>query len=87
MKPILILLAIVLAGCATKAPPNASIPVAIGCLGDLPARPVDRFGVGAAPGEKDAAQAALLDLSAYKKYSTGLEVAMTGCRPKGEVLK
>jgi hypothetical protein len=85
MKTILICLLLV--GCGSTPAPTASVPVAIGCLGAVPARPVDQFGVGPHPGEKAAAQAALLDLGAYKKYSTGLEVAMTGCRPKGEILK
>lgn len=82
----MILTCLLLAGCGATVP-RANVQVAIGCLGPVPERPVDRFGVGPAPGEKDAAQAALLDRAAYKKYSTGLEVAMSGCRPKGEVLK
>lgn len=73
-----------LAGCATKppAPQLVDIPVSVGCLGDVPARPVSRYGVGAWPGDKAAAQLALTDANAWEQYSTALEAAMAGCQPR-----
>lgn len=85
MKSILLLIGMLaLAGCAT-APPKpqiVEIPVAVGCLGDKPARPQPAFGVGAYPGDKVAAQKALAEASAWEGYATKLEAAMAGCNPK-----
>lgn len=83
MKTVLLLIACALAGCKTA--PKAvtvDVPVAVGCLGPKPARPVSTFGVGAYPGDKAAAQAALAESSAWQGYAVGLEVAMAGCQPK-----
>lgn len=77
----LILVALLLSGCATKRL-IAEVPVGIGCLGPVPERPVPKFGGGEYPGDKEAAQAALLDSDAWQGYSLKLEVAMSGCDPK-----
>lgn len=84
----LILCAALLSGCATTrpAPETVQVPVAVGCLGDVPARPMNRYGAGPYPGDKAAAQLALQDSAAWEVYSTGLEAAMAGCRPMGEKL-
>jgi hypothetical protein len=84
----LILCSLLLTGCATTrpTPETIQVPVAVGCLGDLPARPANRYGVGAYPGDKAAAQIALQDSAAWEVYSTGLEAATAGCRPKDEKL-
>lgn len=82
--PVMTIIAMSLAGCAT-APQNpqiVEIPVAIGCLGDTPARPVPKFGVGEYPGDKVAAQRALADAYEWEGYAVGLEAAMAGCNKK-----
>lgn len=82
--PVMTIIAMSLAGCAT-APPKpqiVEIPVAIGCLGDTPARPIVKFGVGEYPGDKVAAQRALADASEWEGYAVGLEAAMAGCDRK-----
>lgn len=76
----MILIALLLTGCATV--PTVSIPVAVGCVGDLPARPVNTFGTGAYPGDKAAAQAALVDSATWEGYATKLEVVIAGCPAK-----
>jgi hypothetical protein len=58
------------------------VPVAVGCLGDVPMRPVSRYGVGDWPGDKAAAQLALTDANAWEQYATGLEAAQAGCGPR-----
>lgn len=81
-----ILLVVVLAGaltaCGTTKTIEVKVPVAVGCLGPKPKRPVERFGEGPYPGDKVAAQLAMADSLAFQAYSTGLEVAMAGCDPK-----
>lgn len=82
--PVMTIIAMSLAGCTT-APPKpqiVEIPVSIGCLGDTPARPVAKFGVGEYPGDKVAAQRALADASEWEGYAVGLEAAMAGCDHK-----
>lgn len=79
------MLAMVLAGCGTavqRATQIVKVPVPIGCLGDAPARPVNTFNVGPYPGEKAAAQAALVDAAAWEGYAIGLEAAQAGCDKK-----
>lgn len=74
---------VVLAGCGASLPckpERVDIPVAAPCLGAKPARPAPKFGADAYPGEKAAAQVALLDKLAWEKYADGLEAAMAGCR-------
>ena len=56
-----------------------------GCLGAAPARPVSTFNVGASPGEKAAAQAALVDAAACEGHAIGLEVAQAGCDTESRV--
>lgn len=68
-----------LAGCATK-PIEVKIPVSVSCVGDVPERPGTTFGAGEWPGDKAAAQAALIDASLWKGYALGLEVVVAGCR-------
>lgn len=86
MKRALILLVMLaLAGCATAPPPKpqiVEIPVAVGCLGDKPARPQAAFGIGEYPGDKVAAQKALAEASAWEGYATKLEATMAGCDQK-----
>lgn len=74
-------LALAQAGCASTRDAGipASVPVAVGCVGAVPARPVNTFGVGAYPGDKAAAQAALIDGAAWEGYALKLEVAIAGC--------
>jgi hypothetical protein len=86
MEMRLILIALLLTGCATTKPPTVSIPVAVGCVGELPARPVNTFGTGAYPGDKVAAQAALVDGAAWEGYATKLEVVVAGCPAKESAL-
>jgi len=70
-----------LAGCATRpAAVEVKIPVAVSCVGDLPARPGTTFGAGQWPGDKAAAQAALIDAALWQGYATKLEVVVAGCR-------
>lgn len=78
-------LAVLLAGCGGMPrcePQVVKVPVPVGCLGDAPARPVNTFNVGAYPGEKAAAQAALVDAAAWEGYAIKLEVAQAGCDKK-----
>ena len=72
-----------LTGCCASVPcktDRIDMPVEVPCLGAKPARPAPTFGAGAYPGEKAAAQAALIDALAWGKYAIGLEAAMAGCR-------
>lgn len=80
--------ALILSGCATTAPApqRVDVPVAVGCLSDLPARPESRYGVGPWPGDKAAAQMALADAIAWEQYATALEAATAGCGPRGQQL-
>jgi starvation-inducible outer membrane lipoprotein len=72
-----------LTGCASTPKPEAvNIPVVVGCVGELPARPVNTFGAGAYPGGKGAAQVALVDSAAWEGYATKLEVVIAGCPAK-----
>ncbi|MDQ2823553.1 MAG: hypothetical protein M3Y65_24770 [Pseudomonadota bacterium] len=75
----LILLCALLTGCATK-PTEVKIPVTVPCVGELPARPGSTFGAGNWPGDKAAAQAALIDAALWQGYATKLEVVVAGCR-------
>lgn len=86
MKAFLISLAL-LTGCAgaprlPDLPKEVKVQVAVGCLGEQPVMPVDTFSVGAWPGEKAAAQAALVDREAWKLYATKLLAAQAGCDRK-----
>jgi hypothetical protein len=76
-----LILCLLLTGCATK-PETVQIPVTVGCVGEVPARPVNTFGAGPYPGDKAAAQAALIDSSAWEGYATKLEVIIAGCPAK-----
>ena len=67
-----------LAGCATP-PAPVHVPVAVGCVGAVPARPASTFGAGANPGDKAAAQAARIDSAAWEGYALKLEVIIAGC--------
>lgn len=78
----ILILALLLTGCASMKPEVVKVPVVVGCLGDKPARPTPTFGTGDYPGEKAAAQAALVDGASWQAYAIGLEVAMSGCDPK-----
>lgn len=78
------LVVLALTGCATgPIPQSVSVPVAVGCVGALPARPANTFGAGSYPGDKAAAQAALIDSAAWEGYATKLEVVIAGC-PRSE---
>lgn len=74
-----ILLCAALAGCATK-PITVQVPVTVPCVGALPERPGSTFGAGKWPGDKAAAQAALIDAALWQGYATRLEVVVAGCR-------
>ena len=73
-----LLLCLLLAGCASE-PQKVPVPVMVGCLGLAPTRPVNTFGAGAYPGDKAAAQAALIDSAAWEGYALKLEVIIAGC--------
>lgn len=73
-----LMLCLLLAGCAVE-PQKVPVPVSVGCVGPVPARPVNTFGAGAYPGDKAAAQAALIDAAAWEGYATKLEVVIAGC--------
>jgi hypothetical protein len=81
------LLVLALTGCATTQPkcePAKVVEkaVAVGCLGDTPDEPVDQVGAGAYPGDKAAAQAALIDAAAWKGYAVKLRASQAGCDKK-----
>ncbi len=84
MRSLMIFAALILAGCGTapkcESPPVVEAPVAIPCVGEVPARPVATFNVGSYPGEKAAAQAALVDAAAWEGYAVSLEAVVAGCR-------
>ncbi len=87
MKMLMICAVLALGGCAlapTKCEPpqEVKVPVAVGCLGDAPARPVNSYGVGAYPGDGAAAKAAVVDAAAWEGYAVGLEAAQAGCDHK-----
>lgn len=86
MKPLYLAVLLALAGCTTT-PEAVKVPVAVGCMGERPARPSNQFGAGPYPGDKAAAQLALQDSAAWESYANQLEAATAGCRPKDEVLK
>lgn len=75
----ILILSLLLTGCASTAPQTVNIPVMVGCVGAIPARPANTFGSGAYPGDKAAAQAALIDSAAWEGYATKLEVVIAGC--------
>lgn len=77
-----------LAGCASapRTLKHVDVPVAVGCLGKAPARPVSKYGVGTWPGDKAAAQLALKDANAWERYAISLESAMAGCEPRSHAL-
>jgi hypothetical protein len=82
--------ALILVGCGSvpKCEPQiVKVSVVVGCLGEMPARPINTFNVGPYPGEKAAAQAVLVDAAAWEGYATGLEAAMAGCdrKPSSEL--
>jgi len=79
---LVVALVALLAGCGAMPrcePQVVKVPVSAGCLGAAPTRPVNTFNVGAYPGEKAAAQAALVDAAAWEGYAIGLETAQAGC--------
>lgn len=73
-----LVLCLLLAGCAAE-PQKIPVPVMVGCVGQVPARPASTFGTGAYPGDKAAAQAALIDSAEWQGYALKLEVIITGC--------
>lgn len=73
-----LVLSLLLAGCAAE-PQKIPVPVTVGCVGAMPARPVSTFGAGAYPGDKAAAQAALIDSTVWEGYALKLEVVIAGC--------
>lgn len=77
-----ILLCAAIAGCSAipPKPVEVQVPVSVSCVTKVPERPVPTFGVGDWPGNKEAAQAALVDASAWESYATELEVVISGCR-------
>lgn len=78
MKPLI--LCLLLTGCAAAPKTErVEIPVAVPCVGEVPARPINTFGTGTYPGDKAAAQAALIDSAAWEGYATKLEVIIAGC--------
>jgi hypothetical protein len=80
MKWLLILL--VLTGCASQEPVQVKVPVHVPCIDKIPERPHSQFGNGEYPGDKAAAQAALLDAFAWEQYATLLEIQLAGCVSK-----
>jgi len=76
-----LILCLLLAGCGTE---PQKVPVTVGCVGKQPARPVKTFGTGVYPGDKAAAQAALIDGAAWEGYALKLEVVIAGCARREE---
>lgn len=78
----MILSAALLTGCGAAAvkPVEVQVPVTVSCVGTLPVRPTSTFGAGNWPGDKAAAQAALIDAALWQGYATKLEVVVAGCR-------
>lgn len=79
MKPLACLLMLLCASLGGCAAPSGMVPVSVACVGPVPARPVTTFGSGGYPGDKAAAQAALVDAMAWEAYATRLEVIIAGC--------
>jgi hypothetical protein len=77
--PAALSIACMLAGCATK-PVTVQVPVSVPCVGTVPDRPGSTFGAGKWPGDKAAAQAALIDAALWQGYAIKLEVVVAGCR-------
>lgn len=73
------LIIILLTGCAVQKPVQVQVPVAVPCVEALPERPANSFGQGEYPGDKVAAQRALMDSVAWERYSVLLEVQLAGC--------
>ena len=78
----LILVAALLAGCATKAPAalEVKVPVYVKCVATVPARPefaTRGLAVDASDGEKVLAIAR--DLPVHLKYAAQLEAVIAGC--------
>ncbi|MYM37274.1 hypothetical protein GTP38_23385 [Duganella sp. FT94W] len=75
-----------LVGCASvpavPVPAPVKVAVAVGCLGEIPARPINTFNRGIYPGDSAAAKAALIDAAAWEGYALSLEVAQAGCEKK-----
>ena len=75
-----LLVILLLSGCASTKPTTALVPVSVSCVGAVPERPGTTFGAGKWPGDKAAAQAALIDAALWQGYATKLEVVVAGCR-------
>ena len=72
---------LLLSGCAITHPrEEVKIPVREKCLGEDPAQPEYRFGLGAYPGDKEAVKLMGQDLNVAKQYALDLKVQMSGCR-------
>ena len=85
IRLMIVALAAAMTGCGVIPrcePQIVKVAVSVGCLGSTPARPVNTFNVGVYPGEKAAAQAALVDAAAWEGYAIALEVAQAGCDKK-----
>lgn len=91
MKLLMIWALLVLTGCGAmpkcEPPQEVKIPVPVGCLGDVPTRPVNSYGAGEYPGDAAAARAALVDAAAWEGYAVGLEAAQAGCDKKSAISK
>lgn len=68
----------VLTGCSV-APQRVEIPVHAACLGEAPAEPTYRFGVGPKPAPDEAVRMLMQDFIDAKRYILDLKIQMSGC--------
>ncbi|WP_432720764.1 hypothetical protein R0381_002949 [Jeongeupia wiesaeckerbachi] len=73
-----LLIVLLLAGCATTAEP-VRVPVAVSCLGPDPDLPVYHYGIGDYPGATEAARLLAADLVKAQRYIIGLRGQIVGC--------
>lgn len=75
----IIIIAIALSGCATTIK-TVEVPVPVKCLGQVPERPIQNFGIGKYPGPTVAAKQAISDLFLMRNYAESLEAAIEPCK-------
>lgn len=73
---------IALAGCAKLPAEVIYQPVAVPCLGDMPARPAPSFGTSTGreyPGHTEASRAMARELARWEQWAEQVGVAVAGC--------
>lgn len=85
MKKITVaLIAAALSGCASAPTETQKVvevdkPVAVSCLGTIPARPTYMYGKGVEPSDIEKGGILIKDFEAAEKYGTDWEAATAGC--------